>query len=374
MKKVTFCILFVSVMLFMSEGVHQAAGKKPLIQMAILLDTSGSMEGLIEQAKTQLWKIVNEMATAKKNRQIPRLEVGLYEYGKSTIPASEGYLRMIVPLNEDLDCISEELFKLRTNGGDEYCGKVIRAATSGLSWSRSNDDYKVIFIAGNEPFSQGDVDYRIACKEAISREIIVNTIFCGNFSEGIQTLWKDGADLADGRYMNIDQNQKIVHVSAPQDQEIIELGKKLNQTYIAYGRSGTEKKERQKEQDKNALSVNAEVMVQRSVAKASPQYRNVGWDLVDAIGEGKLNIGDLKSEDLPAEMRKMDDQQKNRYIDEKKKQREEIQKRISQLQKAREKYVSDKRKEMSAAQTLDEALISAVKEQAAKKKFDFHKK
>ncbi len=358
------------------SGISGTSGNNngSLIQMAILLDTSGSMEGLIEQAKTQLWKIVNEMATAKKNGKLPRLMVGLYEYGKSSIPASEGYLRMIVPLSEDLDRISEELFRLTTNGGDEYCGKVIQAATTGLSWSRSNNDYKVIFIAGNEPFTQGDIDYKISCKQAISKGIIVNTIFCGNFSEGIKTYWKDGADLADGRYMNIDQNQKIVHISAPQDKAIIDLGKKLNKTYIAYGKSGGEKKERQKEQDKNALAINNEVMVQRSVAKASPQYRNVGWDLVDAVKEGKLKVDDLKDEDLPEEMKRMDKREKKQYIDEMKKQREKIQNQISQLQKERDRYVSEKKKEISAEQTLDEALISAIKDQAAKKKFDFEKK
>ena len=41
-----------------------AKKKRSLIEMAILLDTSGSMQGLIEQAKSQLWRIVNEMAAA----------------------------------------------------------------------------------------------------------------------------------------------------------------------------------------------------------------------------------------------------------------------------------------------------------------------
>jgi hypothetical protein len=238
MKKATLIILLVTAVLSMSVGSSPAESGKPLIQMGILLDTSGSMEGLIEQAKTQLWKIVNEMALAKKGGKTPRLLVGLYEYGKSSIPASEGYLRMIVPLSEDLDRISEELFKLSTNGGSEFCGQVIQAATQGLKWSQSPQDYRVIFIAGNEPFTQGHVDYKVACKAAISKGIIVNTIFCGNHQQGIRTFWKHGADLADGKYMNIDHNQKIAHISAPQDKKIVELGKELNKTYLAYGSSG----------------------------------------------------------------------------------------------------------------------------------------
>src|SRR5882672_1910435 len=90
----------------------------PVVQIAILLDTSGSMEGLIEQAKGQLWKIVNEFINARQNGKAPEVQVALFEYGKSTLPASEGYIRLIQPLTNDLDRISEDLFALKTNGGE----------------------------------------------------------------------------------------------------------------------------------------------------------------------------------------------------------------------------------------------------------------
>ena len=373
-KGKTFFVLIVVLVIFLGLLPAREKSRQSVIQMVILLDTSGSMEGLIEQAKTQLWKIVNEMALAKKNGKVPRLLVGLYEYGKSTIPASEGYLRMLVPLSEDLDRISEELFKLKTNGGQEYCGKVIRAATRGLQWSQNNSDYKVVFIAGNEPFTQGDVDYKTACRSAIEKGIVVNTIFCGNYEQGIRTFWKDGADLADGKYMNIDQNQKIVHISAPQDKAIVKLGQELNQTYIAYGKAGKGKKERQKRQDKNALSVNEEVMVQRSVAKSSPQYSNATWDMVDAVKEGKVKIEDMKEEDLPEELKKMNKRERVEYVNKLKKKREDIQTKINKLNREREKYVTQKRKEISDELTLDEVLVKAIKEQASKKNYKFEKK
>jgi len=373
-KVLTVLMLVVGVLVFTMSTAAKKSQEKPLVQMAILLDTSGSMEGLIEQAKTQLWKIVNEMALAKKKGQSPRLEVALYEYGKSSIPASEGYLRMLVPLSVDLDRISEELFKLRTNGGSEYCGKVIRVAARDLQWTNSNNHLKVIFIAGNEPFTQGNVDYKAACKEAITKGIIVNTIFCGNYQQGINTKWKDGADLADGKYINIDHNQKVVHISTPQDKEIVALGKKLNQTYVAYGRNGFKKKERQSAQDANAASVSEAVMVQRSVAKASKQYNNTAWDLVDAEKEGKVNVEEMEKDALPAEMKNMTKKQRRQYIEKKKKEREEIQKKINKLRKERDKYVADKRKKMAGDQTLDSAIINAIKDQAKKKNYKFEKK
>ena len=374
MKMKVLTITLMGLLVFSFSLGAKAKKEKPLVQLAILLDTSGSMEGLIEQAKTQLWKIVNEMALAKRDGQSPRLEVGLYEYGKDSIPKSEGYLRMIVPLSEDLDRISEELFKLRTNGGSEYCGKVIQSASDELQWNKSNKEFKVIFIAGNEPFTQGSVDYKTACKAAISKGIIVNTIFCGNHETGIRTFWKDGADLADGKYMNIDQNQKLVHISAPQDKEIVELGRELNKTYIAYGKGGSKKKERQKAQDKNAMAVSEEVMVQRAAAKSTQQYKNVAWDLVDAEKEGKVKVEDMKDEDLPEEMKKMSKEERKAYVEKKQKKRAEIQAKIQQLKKERDKYAAAKRKKMAGDNTLDSAMISAIKEQAKTNKYKFEKK
>ena len=346
---------------------------KPVVQMAILLDTSGSMEGLIEQAKSQLWKIVNTMATSKRNGQTPQLEVALYEYGKSTIPKSEGYLRMIVPMSRDLDLMSDELFKLKTNGGDEYCGQVIGAAVEGLKWSPSNKDYKVIFIAGNEPFTQGTVDYRKTCKSAIEKGIIVNTIFCGNAQEGINTNWKDGADLADGQYMNIDHNKKAVYIKAPQDQKLAELGRQLNETYLAYGKAGKKKKEMQTRQDANAASVGGVAMVQRSVAKASKQYSNVGWDLVDAEKEGAVKVEELEEDALPEEMKKMSPKERKQFVKEMTEKRDKIQQKIKTLKKERDTYISKKRKEQAQENTLDSAMISAIKQQAGKKNYKFEK-
>jgi hypothetical protein len=371
---VIFTVILMILLVSLPGAVRaKKSGANPLVQMAILLDTSGSMEGLIEQAKTQLWKIVNEMALAKKKGESPRLEVALYEYGKSSLPASEGYLRMIVPLSVDLDKISEELFKLKTNGGSEYCGQVIRDATKDLKWNESNNHLKVIFIAGNEPFTQGSVDYINSCKDAISDGIIVNTIFCGNYKVGVQTKWKHGADLADGKYMNIDHNMKVVHIDAPQDEQIVAMGKKLNATYIAYGRKGYLRKARQEAQDSNASGSGKGVMVQRQMAKASKQYNNAAWDLVDAEKEGKVKVEELEEDQLPPEMKKMDKKQRKAYVEKRKKERELLQKKIAQLRKQRAKYVAEKRKKMAGDQTLDAVIINAIREQAKKKKYSFEK-
>lgn len=370
MLRKVFVFVFIFISLF-SFNIFSQSSDDSLIQMAILLDTSNSMDGLIDQAKSQLWKIVNELALSKKNGKSPKLEVALYEYGNDGLEKSDGYIRMVSPFTTDLDLISDKLFGLKTNGGDEYCGNVIKEAVDKLVWNKSNNILKLIFIAGNEPFNQGDVDYKKSCKSAITRGIMINTIFCGSAKEGVETFWKDGADLADGKYVNIDQNVQEVYVEAPQDKEIEKLNRDLNDTYVYYGKGGSEKKELQTRQDSNAMEMNKEAFIQRSITKSKEQYDNSSWDMVDAVKNEKLDIDKVKEDELSPEMKKMSKEERKDYIDKLIKKRSEIQTKIDKLNKERSIYIDKVKKEQSKDDTLDSAIIKSIKEQAKKKDYKF---
>jgi hypothetical protein len=346
---------------------------KPSVQIAILLDTSNSMDGLIAQAKTQLWTVVNEFVRAKKNGRPPAMQVALFEYGKSSLSPGEGFVRLILPLTDDLDRVSEELFALKTNGGEEYCGWVIKDAVKRLDWSHSRDVYKAIFIAGNEPFTQGSVDYHSSCKAAIERGILVNTIFCGASGEGRQTGWSDGAVLADGRYMSIDQNMKVVEIPTPHDAAIAQLGVELNKTYLPFGRMGTAGQMRQQVQDANACAVSQSVLASRTVSKGNEVYCNDAWDLVDAIKNGKCKLEEVKTADLPPEMQKLDAAGRKAKVAEAAKQREEIQAKIGKLNRERESFLAAERKKRATQreETLDQVICRTIRAQAAQQNFKF---
>ncbi len=366
------------IMLIMILTVNQAFApnnpeEKAKVQIAILLDTSNSMDGLIDQAKTQLWKIVNEMALAQYDGQTPLLEIALYEYGNDGLPASEGHIRQVSQFTTDLDKISEDLFALKTNGGNEYCGQVIDVSLKQLLWSSSNKDLKLIFIAGNEPFNQGTVDYKESCKKSIAKGIIVNTIFCGSAQEGINTFWKDGADLADGKYMNIDQNVKEVYVASPYDDDILKLNNKLNTTYISYGSQGKKMKERQVTQDNNAIGSGEAVQINRAVSKSQVNYSNEHWDLVDAFNKDGNKIEELSEDELPSELQGKSTAEIKKYVEGKKIEREKIQKQINELNDKRSKYVLEQKKNNPSDSTLDAVMIKTVREQAQNKNYKFKK-
>jgi len=350
-------------------------GGKPTVQIAILLDTSNSMDGLINQTRTQLWRIVNELSGSEKGGNNPVVQVALYEYGNDGLRADEGYIRQVLPFTTDLDHVSEKLFALKTNGGQEYCGWVIKDAVNNLQWDPRSDVYKAVFVAGNEPFTQGSVDFRQSVAEAAKKGIVVNTIFCGARQAGIATQWKTGADLAGGDYTNIDQEAQVVSIKAPQDDEIARLGMELNRTFIAYGSGGREAKMKQEAQDSNALAAPAAagMATQRALFKASKQYGAASWDVVGALESGQMKESEIRSEELPDNMRSMSESERKEYIKKQASERKNIQEKINQLNAERQKYVAQKEKELSGkgAQTLDQAVIGAIRGQAAKKGFSF---
>lgn len=349
--------------------VAKAEPGQPVIQIAVLLDTSGSMDGLLDQARSQLWNIVNRFSHAKRNGVAPQLQLALYVYGNTDPGANSSEIRQVLPFTTDLDLLSEHLFSLRTSGGDEHCGEVIRDATTQLAWSKDPDAMRLIFIAGNEPFTQGPVDFSDAVKSARERGITVNTLHCGGYEEGISGKWKDAAVLADGSYLNIDQNQRVVEIPAPQDEEIARLGTELNKTYVAYGASGHEAQGRQVAQDRNSLGVSIANMVSRSVAKSSGNYSNESWDLVDAVKKNQVDVATVRDEDLPEPMRGLDAAGRKAWLEARQQERANLQQRIQVLNAERQKFLAEARKQQAGQEvnTLEGAIGQVVQREAKKR-------
>ncbi|HEY0651896.1 MAG TPA: vWA domain-containing protein [Chryseosolibacter sp.] len=375
MKTTKFTLIKFCAAVFLLSFLSAPAGantEKPeeeqSIMLALLLDTSNSMDGLIDQAKSQLWKIVNELAGARcKDGKRPSIKIALYEYGNDGLPSSEGYVRQVSGLTSDLDLISEKLFSLTTNGGSEYCGYVIRTSLKQLAWSESRADLKMIFIAGNEPFTQGPVPYQLACELAKEKDVVVNSIFCGPFSEGVETSWKRGADLTGGTFMSIEQDRKTVFIPSPYDDRIDALNSQLNDTYVYYGKSGAAKKEQQAAQDSNAESYGKSNKVERAVSKSTHAYTNSSWDLVDAAKADEKVVGETEAEYLPKEMRSMSVEQRKTYVKQKASERQRIQKEIQVLSEKRRLFLAEKNAASAQESMLDASMIKAIKDKARTK-------
>ena len=338
------------------------------IQAAILLDVSGSMSGLIEQAKAQLWNMVSTMGKATCNGETPQIEIALYEYGRPDNGINNGYIKQISGFTTDLDRLSQELFVLTTDGGDEYCGQVIFKSLDELNWDTANASYKVIFIAGNEDFLQGNIHFTKSCKQAKERGVIVNTIYCGDRMQGIREHWNLQGECGNGSYTNINHNAAIEEIPTPYDSLMLTLNDELNGTYISYGYAGKDASMAQVKLDKMNYGVSKSVAVKRAEVKSKKQlYKNTHWDVVDAANDDSKFLEKVDMKTLPDSLQNKDRESLKKIVAVKKQQRDTIQVKIGKLAVEREKYIANvKAKKAGQAQqaTLETEIEKIIRKQA----------
>lgn len=342
------------------------------VDLVICLDVSSSMNGLINQAKSKLWGVVNELANAKPT---PNLRVALYSYGHSTYDRTTGWVRKELDFTRDLDQVNDKLFGLRTGGGTELVARVTKAALEQLAWSRDTKALKIIFVCGNESANQDtENSTKSIAEKAVRQGVAINTIFCGPENSGISTGWREFALLAEGRYASINQDKTVATVATPYDKQIAELGGKLGETYVFFGGQRKALAENQKKQDAAVEKLGASAVAERAVTKANGLYR-FQEDLVEkAQRKEKLDLDKVADADLPEALKNVAPAERERHLNELAAKRTAIQAEILKLNQQREKFLRDQtRPNAPGAAGLDDALRGAIREQAKGKGINLEK-
>lgn len=332
------------------------------VQMAILLDGSGSMQGLIDQTKFQLSRIVNELEGAKKGNEATTLELALIEYGRENISFEQNYMQILSDFNSDLDIVNQKLFQINADGSQEYTGAAIKLAVENMAWIQDPEDFKVIFIAGNETMDQGNIHYRDAITLARAQNIILNTVFAGSLSDSSVETWQEAANLGAGSFANINSNVATENIPTVLDDAILNLNQKLNQTYIIYGPLGGSGFDRMLELDSGM----GEYLVDRALTKAGSFYDSSDWDLVDTWQKNKIVIDEqIERSQLNEEMRLMTIEEMIAFLQGKLRDRNAIQISLAHLGKERMKLVNEimQADGNSESNNLHKAIMAALSRQ-----------
>ncbi len=341
------------------------------VDVVIALDVSGSMSGLIESAKQRLWDIVNELGRARPQ---PELRLAILTYGKPSYGEQTGYVRIDLPFTHDLDAVNETLFGFGTDGGDEYVARVVNTSVNDLAWNSDPEALRILFVAGNEAATQDpQITLEHAGRLAAHAGIIVNTIYCGSDNDSIAAGWREFAALTNGLYSSIDQNSAAAaNIATPMDDELTRLNQELNDTYLAYGAAGSRFRQNQLEQDGNAEAMSGAALASRVVTKAGRLYDSSEWDLVDAVKAGKP-LEEVATEDLPEAMRSMSADEREAFVREQSKKRQEIQARITTLDRERRAYIEKAPSSQAQAdgRGLDEVMLNGLRTLAEAKGFTF---
>ena len=344
---------------------------RPKIEVVFVLDTTGSMGGLIEGAKQKIWAIANAMATAKPT---PDIRMGLVGYRDR----GDDYVVTRADLTDDLDAVYARLMAFQANGGGdgpESVNQALHEAVTAIKWSGEKNVYRVIFLVGDFPPHmdyQNDVKYPETCKRAITRGIVINTIQCGNHPP-TEPIWQEIARKAEGRYFRVEQTGGAVVIPTPFDAELAELSQELDATRVFYGSAEVLETQLRRAETADkivaeaSMPAQAERAVFNSSAAGSANFLGL-QELISDVMEGRVKLADIKDEELPESMRTMSPAEQARFVDERATKRAQLQERIGELSLQRNAHVQQQISEQDAGDRtgFDAAMVECIREQAGK--------
>jgi tellurite resistance protein len=274
------------ILIIATPTIFSYAGQTPKtsngkIQIAFLLDVSGSMEQLILKAKSQFWRLANYLETATKKGKKPTIEFSIIIYG---LDYEKDLCRILTNFNSDLDSVAMNLHDIQIGGGTEYCWTTINIALDRLNWSKQKGDLKLIIIAGNESFSQEQINSKMVIDKAKRMNVVINTIYCSaTAQDSISYEWKSAAEQANGNYFSISLNDSLNIKDNSLDKKLSDFNEKLNETYVPFGPTGQRNFYMMILQDNNSKMAGMPFFRERVIFKASDSFKNPTWDLVDAV-------------------------------------------------------------------------------------------
>ena len=356
---ISIAALIVSAGSLIAQDVKdKAKPERPKLEVCFVLDTTGSMGGLIQGAKDKIWSIANEMVSTKP---APEIRFGLIGYRDK----GDAYITKIFDLSEDIDAIYGHLMDFQAKGGGdgpESVNQALHEAVTKMGWNKSRDVLKIIFLVGDAPPHmdyQDDVKYPEVCQLAMKKDLIINTIQCGNMG-GTAEIWKEIATKAEGEYAAILQTGGTVAIATPYDAEISEINRKLNATVVGYGDRrarmlATGKVAAASGAKAEAAADRAEFLIKS--APAADPFADLGGgakvisgdeDLIALLAEDKVKLAEIEEEKLPQELKKMSQEEREAHIAKLREERMALQKKMAALVKERGAFVVEEKKRLAA--------------------------
>ncbi len=345
-------------------------GGQPHVEVVFVLDTTGSMGGLIAAAKEKVWAIANTLATA---RPAPHIRMGLVGYRDR----GDEYITRRTDLTIDLDDVYGKLMAFRAAGGGdgpESVNQALHEAVTQVGWSEEDDTLRLVFLVGDAPPHmdyQDDVRYQETCELAARAGIFINTIQCGKMS-ATEPVWREIAAKAEGRYFRVEQSGGRIVEATPFDERLAELSLRMDSTRLYYGdvKVQTEQKLRCAKTNASKLGATKRAQAQWAVYNASVagcgnflgrQELCADWE------SGKVKLSKLEKGHLPEKLRKLSVEETEKVLAKNLATRRVIQKEIVDLGKKRQAHLEKRLKETDGKDgpDLDLGIFECIKSQAA---------
>lgn len=359
----------------MLPPIRPISNHKPVVEVVFVLDTTGSMDGLIQTAKEKIWSIASTMAQAEPS---PEIRMGLVAYRDR----GDQYVTRVIDLSDDLDSMYGKLMEFKADGGGdgpESVNAALNDAVNKMSWSQRQDAYQVVFLVGDAPPHMdyaGEAQYPAILAAANQRGIVVNTIQCGNLGVTVAP-WQQIAQIGGGRYFQVEQTGGALAMATPFDRELAKLSAALDDTRLYFG-SLQEKAamaEKTKATDKlHGLASDASRARRAAFNASAAGKRNFlgNKELVEAVTLGTVDLDALAPEALPATLQAVAPEERKNVVANFAAKRQKLEAQIEELSEQRDDFLTDQAAETEgAASSLDHQIYETVRSQASGAGLDY---
>jgi Mg-chelatase subunit ChlD len=340
--------------------------KHERVEVAFVLDTTGSMADLIEGAKQKIWSIANTIVDNNPDAEIAMSLVAYRDEG-------DDYVVLPTPLSEDIQGLYGNLRKLDANGGGDTPESVNAAldhAVNKLKWSSDPDVKRIVFLVGDAPPHmdyQQEKQYPAIMKDALKRDIVVNTVQAGDMLE-TTPIWKEIAQMGDGRFMAIPQSGgEVVVIVTPYDDDIQNLQRQLDGTVVPYGDLEQQSSVRNKLEEKAAAPASTQADNSKYYAKRSAKEVVTGsGDLIGDIRNNRATLEGIADKDLPEDLRKQSPEERKVWYEENLNKRMKLEAQMTDLIQKRDAFIDTERSktaEKKPADSFDAAVEDTLRTQ-----------
>jgi uncharacterized protein YegL len=326
--------------------VPPAYAQKPVVEVAFVLDTTGSMSGLIENAKRKIWSMATSIVDANPDAEVRMALVAYRDIG-------DEYVTKKFDMTTDIQGLYAELLKFRAQGGGDWAESVNEAldvAVTKLNWSQEKHVRRIVFLVGDAPphmdYKQ-DRKYSEVLKDAKARGIIVNAVQAG-IARDTERYWREIAQLGEGKYIPIPQDGGVARVIVtPYDREIIELQIRINRTVLPYGKRA-QKVEIQNRLD-NVASAPSSTATDMAVYqnKVRKGVVSTDGDLVADTASGRALLDKIPEAELPENLQKLSPAARKAEVEKQSAERKTLEDKLAHLVRQRDDFTAVERKKES---------------------------
>lgn len=340
----------------------ESATGPAVFEVVFVVDTTGSMSGLIEGAKQKVWAIASHIQQTQSNAEV---RMGMVAYRDR----GDEYVTKVTPLTSDLDAVHADLMQFQAHGGGdtpESVNEALGRAFGEMQWSEDENVVRLVYLVGDAPpkMYPNDVAYTSSVPQARQMGITVHAIQCGKIN-GTEQHWRTIAQLGGGSYASVDQDGGAVVIETPFDKELAELNRDLTRTIIPYGNAKVLAYAMSQQTTAMELddAVSDTANADRAEYRAQNARRMLGrGDLTTQLAEGLITLEDIEFKLLPEELRELDEAGQRAYIVEQTTKRVAVQKRITEIATKRTVWIREQGAALGQHDGFDDFIAKSIRD------------